>query len=847
MADAAPPPSSVRLTFFSSSSRHGAVSLHPSLIACAVADVPLTSTNSTLRTSTASVYDSGTKKPPSQMNMDGQGPGDEESEEYRLVVSKTFRSEDEGYEFYNEYAKVKGFSIRKEEVKYLPGTHTRFRRLYTCFKEGYRTLANFEKPEPKKTPKALTRCGCRARLEIELSAATGEWFVKNFEDKHNHPLAKEGQSAYLFSHRRMTDGQKADVVGYGIGGLRTHKIMDVMEHQAGGPDKVVCDLKQKVLLCRLPKVVVFPTCDDSGKILCPTTGVTVNSKYLSLVDSVQKVRSINWAKLTLDHLVESIASFKLGKANLEGNLVLLQLWYWEKLRFNNMDPTIDYSEREIPLMQYWTEQKARKVDRIDERCNFAAGMLVEDYMKPTPPRKKLSKPAAVPHVNMPAQYPEQLEERLDDISTSIMENRGLSKIEYDHLVRESQQTRNEVRRVDINLRYVMLHLGVKYTELDNTNNKFGENLSMNLEKCYEADKSQYSMKRKKDIAAETSKADKSEPSPKKNKGGAQQSGTIGQRLRGPSGRKPTPSRKKDDYYYPGSTSNAKSDANASDPNQSSSHWYETMSQRDKRREWEGRVKITTVKTAERQEEEEIIDWVNTTKDNISMVQIDGFTISQRHLACLTNPYLEDVDKYLGDEVIDAWIEHYKRSNPQDVREDGSIFIERVINTMALEMDGRKNAPVRLRMGGSRKGLDFITNQLIFLPIHMKSRQHWFLGSVNTNMQYIQLRGMESHIEYALQQHGRDICTWAAHPERNFHVASWPIEMITSVPQQRDSTSCGLYLIMNMLNWNGRWLTNQWDQAYVNYFRPKLAVTLIKSPHNSEKKGPKKTIAISSEI
>ncbi|KAM0897773.1 hypothetical protein ACQ4PT_022347 [Festuca glaucescens] len=579
--------------------------------------------------------------------MDGQGPGDEESEEYRLVVSKTFRSEDEGYEFYNEYAKVKGFSIRKEEVKYLPGTHTRFRRLYTCFKEGYRTLANFEKPEPKRTPKALTRCGCRARLEIELSAATGEWFVKNFEDKHNHPLAKEGQSAYLFSHRRMTDGQKADVVGYGIGGLRTHKIMDVMEHQAGGPNKVVCDLKQKVLLCRLPKVVVFPTCDDSGKILCPTTGVTVNSKYLSLVDSVQKVRSINWAKLTLDHLIESIASFKLGKANLEGNLVLLQLWYWEKLRFNNMDPTIDYSEREIPLMQYWTEQKARKVDRIDERCNFAAGMLVEDYMKPTPPRKKLSKPAAVPHVNMPAQYPEQLEERLDDISTSIMENRGLSKIEYDHLVRESQQTRNEVRRVDINLRYVMLHLGVKYTELDNTNNTFGENLSMNLEKCYEADKSQYSMKRKKDIAAETSKADKSEPSPKKTK------------------------------------------------------------------------------------------------------------------------------EVLNSLVIDAWIEHYKRSNPQDVREDGSVFIERVINTMALEMDGRKNAPVRLRMGGSRKGLDFITNQLIFLPIHMKSRQHWFLVSVNTNTQYI--------------------------------------------------------------------------QAYVNYFRPKLAVTLIKSPHNSEKKGPKKTIAISSEI
>jgi len=154
----------------------------------------------------------------------------EEHDEYLRVVK--------GYEFYNEYAKIKGFSIRKEEVKYLPGSKTRFRRLYTCFKEGHRTLANFERPDPKRTPKALTRCGCKARLEIELIQATGEWFVKDFVDNHNHQLAKEGDAAYLYSHRRMTDGQKADVVGYGIGGLRTHQIMNVMEHAAGGPDKV---------------------------------------------------------------------------------------------------------------------------------------------------------------------------------------------------------------------------------------------------------------------------------------------------------------------------------------------------------------------------------------------------------------------------------------------------------------------------------------------------------------------------------------------------------------------------------------------------------------------------------
>jgi zinc finger SWIM domain-containing protein 3 len=131
-----------------------------------------------------------------------------------LSCLQRIRSEDEGYEFYNEYAKVKGLSIRKEDVKYLPGTWTRFRRLYAAFKEGYRTLANIERPEPKRTPKALTRCGCPACLEIELSVATVEWFVKDFEDRHNHPLAMEDQSAYLFSHRRMTDSQCSWVWDY---------------------------------------------------------------------------------------------------------------------------------------------------------------------------------------------------------------------------------------------------------------------------------------------------------------------------------------------------------------------------------------------------------------------------------------------------------------------------------------------------------------------------------------------------------------------------------------------------------------------------------------------------------
>jgi hypothetical protein len=156
-------------------------------------------------------------------------------------------------------------------------------------------------------------------------------------------------------------------------------------------------------------------------------------------------------------------------------------------------------------------------------------------------------------------------------------------------------------------------------------------------------------------------ANKSHHSLKRKKGPGEQSGTIGQRLRGPTGRKPTPSRKAD-YFYPGkeikgkvqSEANAKSESKVqSEPNNTATDMYdnnETMSERDMRRQWQGKTCTVPIKDKEREEMDEIIDWVNTTTPNVKMVQIDSLTISQKHLACLTNPYLDEKDKYLGDEV-----------------------------------------------------------------------------------------------------------------------------------------------------------------------------------------------------
>jgi hypothetical protein len=64
---------------------------------------------------------------------------------------------------------------------------------------------------------------------------------------------------------------------------------------------------------------------------------------------------------------------------------------------------------------------------------------------------------------------------------------------------------------------------------------------------------------------------------------------------------------------------------------------------------QGSVRIIPI-TAERDAMQEIPDWVNTTLEEAKMVTIDNLTITQRHLAVLTNPYLDNDAKFMGDEV-----------------------------------------------------------------------------------------------------------------------------------------------------------------------------------------------------
>lgn len=145
-----------------------------------------------------------------------------------------FGSENEGFRFYNMHAKEKGFSVRKNFARRDPVTAAVTNRQYTCSREGYRRDAYMTVSNRTREPRALTRCGCNALLEIKLDKEKGDWFVVKYVAKHSHPLARSDEVAFLRSHRNISNDQKANMMELIGVGLRQHQVMDVMERHHGG-------------------------------------------------------------------------------------------------------------------------------------------------------------------------------------------------------------------------------------------------------------------------------------------------------------------------------------------------------------------------------------------------------------------------------------------------------------------------------------------------------------------------------------------------------------------------------------------------------------------------------------
>ncbi|RYQ99411.1 hypothetical protein Ahy_B07g087357 isoform H [Arachis hypogaea] len=119
-------------------------------------------------------------------------------------MDHVFNTEEEAYAAYKQFARLRGFGVRKGDVARVDGVLVR--------------RDFFLPPE----------------MKIYLDAQDQVWKVRRIDDSHNHPLAATMFNHLLPSHRSLSESNKAQVDSLKKFGIATLKIMAYMAGQSGG-------------------------------------------------------------------------------------------------------------------------------------------------------------------------------------------------------------------------------------------------------------------------------------------------------------------------------------------------------------------------------------------------------------------------------------------------------------------------------------------------------------------------------------------------------------------------------------------------------------------------------------
>ncbi|KAF9589940.1 hypothetical protein IFM89_029556 [Coptis chinensis] len=117
--------------------------------------------------------------------------------------SMQFKTSEEAFAIYNQYAKLVGFSVRKDTYR-MRTNGVRVKRRFLCSATGER---NVNRVTPRKCDiesrelKAITKFKCKAHFEVGYDFQSNLWVVKDFIGEHTHSLVPDPSSMFLRSHR----------------------------------------------------------------------------------------------------------------------------------------------------------------------------------------------------------------------------------------------------------------------------------------------------------------------------------------------------------------------------------------------------------------------------------------------------------------------------------------------------------------------------------------------------------------------------------------------------------------------------------------------------------------------
>ncbi|XP_073129721.1 protein FAR1-RELATED SEQUENCE 5-like [Henckelia pumila] len=152
--------------------------------------------------------------------------------ESKLLVGHVVKSVEDAYLLYCNYAHAKGFSVKKGDQRYFPGTTDLQSKEFECSCEGSKD----EKRSVEKIPiylKPTSRTKCKAKLKISRQMG-GEWKVGRFVIEHNHDMVAVDQRHLLRSSRNISHAQNSTLEAMVNAGISMANAVAYMENDAQG-------------------------------------------------------------------------------------------------------------------------------------------------------------------------------------------------------------------------------------------------------------------------------------------------------------------------------------------------------------------------------------------------------------------------------------------------------------------------------------------------------------------------------------------------------------------------------------------------------------------------------------
>nr|XP_017228025.1 PREDICTED: protein FAR1-RELATED SEQUENCE 5-like [Daucus carota subsp. sativus] len=153
--------------------------------------------------------------------------------------NQAFDSLDKAYKFYKEYGRLGGFDVRKTTKK-RDADGTIILKHFVCSKEGFNDGSHCEENRQRRT--VSRRSGCKAKVVMKIMSQN-RYYVFNFVELHNHPLASESGRQFLRASREMTVSLRNIVFDAAKINIGCSKTFSLVKEMTGGYSNVGATLR----------------------------------------------------------------------------------------------------------------------------------------------------------------------------------------------------------------------------------------------------------------------------------------------------------------------------------------------------------------------------------------------------------------------------------------------------------------------------------------------------------------------------------------------------------------------------------------------------------------------------